>query len=158
MIFDSRQPCPHLLLAGLIVLLPLAAQAETPGSGRYPVIVGGATQDIAWTDNQDGFVCPSRPVWSVTVQGTSLLLKTRNFDYQAVPIALRGDGSASMDRIIQPGRNVKYRVSGTFDGKGRLRLRLEDLTREREPCSWRFEAEYRDGIVPGVKAGRSGSP
>ena len=158
MIFDSRRRHHRLLLAGLLFLSPLSAQAETPGSGRYPVIGASVPQDIVWTDNQDGFVCPSRPVWSIAIQGTNLLLKTRNFDYQAVPIALRGDGSASMDRIIQPGRNVKYRVSGTFDGKGRLRLRLEDLAREREPCSWRFEAEYREGIVPGVKAGRSSSP
>lgn len=158
MISGSRQACPRLVLASLIVLSPLAARAETPGSGRYPVIGASPTQDIVWTDNQDGFVCPSRPVWSLAVQGTNLLLKTRNFDYQSIPIALRGDGSASMDRIIQPARNVKYRVSGTFDGKGRLRLRLEDLARERDPCSWRFEAVYQEGIVPGVRAGRSSSP
>lgn len=92
------------------------------------------------------------------VQGTTLLLKTRNFDYQAVPILLRGDGSASMDRVFQPARNIKYRVSGTFDGRGRMRLRLEDLEREGGPCSWKFAAEYQDGIVPGVKAARSGNP
>jgi hypothetical protein len=158
MISDSRRACSCLVLAGLIVLSPLAALAEPPRGGRYPVIGADGAQDFVWLDNQDGFVCPSRPLWSLAIQGTNLLLKSRNFDFQAIPIALRGDGTASMDRVIQPGRNVKYRISGTFDGKGRLKLRLEDVSRERGPCSWRFEAEYPDGIVPGIKAVRSGSP
>ena len=92
------------------------------------------------------------------MQGATLLLKTRNFDYQSVPIALRGDGSASMDRVLQPERNIKYRISGTFNGRGRMRLRLEDLAREGPPWSWRFAAEYQDGIVPGIKAVRSRNP
>lgn len=106
-------------------------------------------------DNQDSSACPRKPIWTIAVQGATLLLKTRNFDYQAVPIVLRGDGSASMDRTFQPRRNLKYRVSGTFDGRGYMRLRLEDLAREGEPCSWRFMAEYPDGVVPGIRAVRS---
>lgn len=141
----------------------LAFLAHAPAFAESTVARDRATasspgQDIVWTDNQDSAVCPKRPVWTIAVQGTALLLKTRNFDYQAVPIALRGDGSASMDRVFQPGRNLKYRVSGTFDGQGRMRLRLEDLSREGGPCSWRFEAEYQDGLVPGVKATRSRNP
>ncbi|CAN5118504.1 hypothetical protein BH10PSE6_BH10PSE6_29510 [soil metagenome] len=158
MIFNSRRACRGALLAGLIFLSHPAARAETPGSAQNPSLGAGDALDFVWSNNPGSLACPRRPLWSIAIQGTNLLLKSRNFDFQAIPIALRGDGSASMDRVIQPGRNVKYRVSGSFDGRGRLRLRLQDLMGEGEPCSWRFEAEYQDGIVPGVKAARSTSP
>jgi hypothetical protein len=149
----------HFALSGaaLAFLAGTPAFAE-PNGARDRAIGSIEGQDIVWTDNQNSSACPSRPVWTIAVQGTSLLFKTRNFDYQSVPVALRGDGSASMDRVFQPGRNLKYRISGTFDGQGRMRLRLEDLAREGEPCSWRFAAEYQDDVVPGVKATRSRRP
>ncbi len=124
--------------------------------GHTPALAQG--QDIVWIDNQERSACPSRPIWTVAVQGNALLFKTRNFDYQVVPVALRGDGSASLDHIFRPGRNLKYRISGTFDGRGRMKLRLDDLGREDAPCSWRYEAEYPDGIMPGVKAARNRTP
>lgn len=141
----------------LTVLAHTAAFAQ-PDGARDRAIDSSPGQDFVWMDNQDRAACPKRPIWTIAVQGTTLLFKTRNFDYQTVPVALRGDGSASMDRVFQSGRNVKYRISGTFDGRGRMRLRLEDLTREGAPCSWRFEAGYQDGVVPGVKATRSRNP
>jgi hypothetical protein len=153
MIFASR-----ILLAGLIFLSPQAAQAQAPGRSQVPMLGAGDALDFAWSNDPGSFACPRRPVWSMAIQGTNLLLKSRNFEFQTIPIALRGDGSASLERVIYPGRNVKYRVSGSFDGRGRLRLRLRDLAGEGEPCSWRFEADYQDGIVPGVKAVRSSSP
>lgn len=155
----GRDAFAHLALSvtALAFLADAPAFAES-NSARDRAIGSSPAQDIVWTDNQDSSACPKRPVWTIMAQGTTLLLKTRNFDYQVVPIALRGDGSASMDHVIQPGRNVKYRISGTFDGHGRMRLRLEDLAREGRPCSWRLEAEYQDGIVPGVKAARSRNP
>lgn len=152
-LFAHLAPCAIAL--ALLAHAPAFAQA---GGTADRTMGSPPAQDIVWTDNQDSSVCPRRPTWTIAVQGTALLLKTRNFDYQIVPIALRGDGSASMDRVFQPGRNLKYRVIGTFDGKGRMRLRLEDLAREGGPCSWRFEAEYQDGVVPGVKATRSRTP
>jgi len=158
MIFGSGPLDARALLAGLIALLHPVAQAQTPGSGRSPVLGASSTRDFVWVDDQESSACPRRPSWTLAIRGANLLLKSRNFDYQAIPIAARGDGSASMDRIFQPGRNVKYRVSGTFDGKGRLRLRLDDLSREHGPCSWRFEAEYQDEVVPGVKSARSRNP
>jgi hypothetical protein len=149
----------HLALGATALAFLARAPAFAQASGAEDQRIGsGQSQDILWIDNQDSASCPKKPIWTLAVQGTTLLLKTRNFDYQAVPIVLRGDGSASMDRVFQPGRNLKYRVSGTFDGRGRMRLRLEDLAREGGPCSWRFAAEYQDGLVPGVKATRSKSP
>lgn len=158
MIFNSRGACRGALLASLVFLSPQAARAETLGSAQVPLLGVGDALDFVWSNNPGSLACPGRPAWSLAIQGTNLLLKSRNFDFQKIPIALRGDGSASLDRIIQPGKNVKYRVTGTFDGRGRLRLRLQDLMGEGQPCSWRFEAEYRNGIVPGVKAIRSTGP
>lgn len=150
----------HMTISATALLffaLPLA-RAETLTQTSTPVLGESPIQAIVWTDNQDTAACPRRPTWLVAVQGPLLLFRTRAFDYQAVPIALRGDGSASLDRVIQPGVNIKYRVSGTFNGKGRVTLRLEDLAREGGPCSWRFGAEHQEGILPGVKGGRSKGP
>ncbi len=154
-----RDVLAHLALG----VSALAALAHAPafaqsGGARDQAIGSNPGQDFVWTDNQERSACPRKPIWTIAVQGTTLLFKTKNFDYQAVPVALRGDGSASMDRVFQPGRNLKYRISGTFDGHGRMRLRLDDLSREGGPCSWRFEAEYQDDVVPGVKAARARSP
>lgn len=155
----GRNMLAHATLgATALVLLAYAPALAQARSSEDQVIGSGQGRDILWIDNQDSVACPRKPVWTLAVQGAALLLKTRNFDYQAVPIVPRGDGSASMDRVLQPGRNLKYRVSGTFDGRGRMTLRLEDLAREGGPCSWRFAAEYRDGIAPGVKAVRNKGP
>jgi hypothetical protein len=116
-------------------------------------------QDIIWQVEQDTSACAKRPIWTLRIQPTNLLVRTPNFDYQPpIPIRLRGDGTASMDREIQPGRNVRYRVSGSFDGKGRLFLRLEDVARDDIRCSWKFSAWYKEGVVSGVKGGWSGTP
>lgn len=143
-----------LSVAAPVLVAPAAAEPRSTGDQT----VGSTPLDIVWMSNQADSACAKRPIWTIAVQGKALLLRTRNFDYQSVPIAPRGDGSASMDRVLQPARNLKYRVSGSFDGHGTLRLLLEDLAREAEPCSWRFEAKYADGVAPGVSATRSRKP
>jgi hypothetical protein len=130
----------------------VAAQADVRSpSGTF---APSSDNDIEFLLTEGDSVCPRKFRWIATVKGSDFFIKTRNVDYQRVPIALRGNGSASMDHTMQPGRNLKYRITGTFDGKGRLWLRLEDLVQLDRPCVWEVTTSYRNGIAPGIAGGR----
>jgi hypothetical protein len=137
------------------VLFPfsqVAAQADvrSPSASLAPSI----DNDIEFLLTEGDPVCPRKFRWIASVKGSDFFIKTRNTEYQRIPIALRGNGSASMDHTIQPGRNLKYRITGTFDGKGRVWLRLEDLAQLDRPCVWEVTSSYRTGIAPGIAGGR----
>jgi hypothetical protein len=138
-----------------IVLFPFIPVAAQPDARSPSALFAPSTDnDFELVLKEGDSACPGKFRWIATVKGSDFFIKTRNFDYQRIPIALRGDGSASMDHTIQPGRNLKYRITGTFDGKGRLWLRLEDLAQHDRRCVWDVTSSYRNGIAPGISGGR----
>ena len=143
-------------LAGLGIVLFPAIQLAAQSDVRNPsaLFAPSNDNDIELVLKDGDSVCPGKFRWIATVKGSDLFIKTRNLEYQRIPIALRGDGSASMDQTIQPGRNLKYRITGTFDGKGRLWLRLEELAQPDRRCVWEVTSSYRNGIAPGIAGGR----